>query len=107
MGRSCDSDTDFFEIVVVVLKRDTLVSFVLKGDTLEPVLLIICQNYIQKMSIYLRKNGFILKEVKNRRYPVEIITDIDYADDLVLLVSTSVQAESRQHSKDKVSLVST
>ena len=44
-----------------------------------------------------RKWFHTLKKAKSRRYQTEIITDADYANDLVLLVYTPVIAESLQH----------
>ena len=58
--RSVDGDTDYFDIVVCVLK----------GDTLAPYMFIICLDYVLRTSIYLTKeNGFKLAKEKSRRYP--------------------------------------
>ena len=78
---SPDSDIDFFDIVIGVLLRDSLASF----------LLIICLDYVLGMSIDLMKeNGFILKKAKIKQYLVENLTDADYADDLALIIDTHV-----------------
>ena len=38
------------------------------------------------MSVDLMKeNGFTLKKARSRHYPIEIISNADYADDVVLL----------------------
>ena len=51
------------------------------------------------MSISLRKeNGLMLKKARSRQYPIEIITDADYADDQALLANIPVQAKSQLHS---------
>ena len=82
----CSPDSDpNFNIVTGILQEDTLASY----------LFIICLNCVIQMSIDLiKQNGFTLKKTRSRIYPVEIITDADYADDLVLLANTSGQAES-------------
>ena len=58
---SLDGDTDYFDIVAGVLQ----------GDTLAPYLFIICLDYVLRTSYRL----------KERRYPTQTITDVDYADD--------------------------
>ena len=89
---SPDCDTDFFDIVVGVLQRDTLA----------PCLFIICLDNVLRKSIHLmKKNGFTLKKSRNTRYPAWTITDADYADDIALLVNTPTQAESSLHNLDK------
>ena len=36
---------------------------------------------------------------KKETYAMEIITDVDYAEDLALITNTSAQVESQRHSK--------
>ena len=75
-----DEDTNFFDIVVGVLQ----------GDTLTPYLFIICLDYVLWTLIDLMKeNGFTLEKAKSRWYPTWTIMDMDYADDVALLVNTS------------------
>ena len=50
----------------------------------------------------MKENSFALSEAWSRRYLAEIITDPDYAEDIVLLA----QAESLLHSLEQVALVS-
>ena len=69
-------DTDYFNIVAGVLQ----------GDTLAP---------------YLKENGFDLTKKRSRRYPAKIVTDADYADDLVILANTPAQAETLPHSQER------
>ena len=77
---SPDGDKDFFDIVTGMLQ----------GDTLAPYLFIICLDYILRMSIDLMKeNGFL----RSRRYPAQMITDVDYTDYIALLANTPAQAE--------------
>ena len=86
---SSDWDTDYFDIVAGVLQRDTLA----------PYLFIICLDYVLITSIDLMKEtGFMLAKERSRRYPAQIITDIDYTDDIALLAKTPTQAESLLHS---------
>ena len=49
----------------------------------------------------MKENGFTLKKAKTRRYPVQTITNADYADDIALLANTPTQSESRQHSLEQ------
>ena len=82
---SPDGDTEYFNIVAGVLKRDTLALY----------LLIICLDYMARTSIDLMKeNGFKLAKERSRRYPAQTITGVDYTDDIVLLANTTAQAKS-------------
>ena len=86
---SPDGDTEYFKIVAGVLQ----------GDTLAPYLFIIWLDYVLRMSIDLMKeNSFKLAKERSRRYPAHTITDMDYADDIVLLANTPAQAETLLHS---------
>ena len=91
--RSPDGDTDYFDIVAGLLQ----------GDTLAPHLFIICLEYVLRTSIDIMKdNSFNLTKEISRRYPAEIITDADYADDIALLANTLAQAESSLLSLERV-----
>ena len=77
--------TDYFNIVAGVLQ----------WDTLAPYLLLICRDYVLRMSIDLMKeNRFKLEKERSRRYPAHTITDVDYADIIALLVNTIAQVET-------------
>ena len=66
---SLDGDTDYFIIVADVLQ----------GDTLAPYLLIIFLDYVLRTSIdLLKENGFKLSKERSRRYPAQIIMNVDY-----------------------------
>ena len=79
MVRSPDVDTPFFDITTGVLQGDTLALFIF----------IIGLDYILKTSLDNDiELGFTLTERRSRRYPVEQITDIDYADDIALTSNT-------------------
>ena len=72
----------------------------LPEDTLAPYLFIIYQDYVLRTSIDLMKeNGFTQakKKKRNRRYPAQIITDVDYTDDIALLANIPAQVESLLH----------
>ena len=87
--RSPDGDTEYFDIVAVVLQ----------GDTLAPYLFIICLDYGLRTSIdKIKENGFELTKKRSRRYPAKTITDADYADDIAILANTPGQAETLLHS---------
>ena len=91
--RSPDGDTEYFDIVAGVLQ----------GVTLAPYLFIICLDYVLRTSIVkIRENGFELTKKKSRSYPAKTITDADYADDIAILANTPNQAETLQHSLERV-----
>ena len=91
---SPDANTDF-DIVVGVLQ----------GDTWAPYLFIICLDYVLRTSIDLiKENGFTIKKARDRQYPAEIITDADYANDIVLLSNTPAQAKSLLHSLEQAAV---
>ena len=80
-----DGDTDYFNIVAGVLQ----------GDTLAPYLCIICLDYVLRTSIDKKKdNGFKLANEKNRRYPTQTITGVDFTDDIALLLITPAQVKT-------------
>ena len=79
-----------------------LVAGVLKGDTLASYLFIICLDCMLRTSIdKIRENGFELTKKRGRRYPAKIITDVDYANDIVLLANTPNQAETLLYSLER------
>ena len=81
--RSPDDDTEFFNIIAGVLQ----------GDTLAPYLFIIVLDY-QLRNLDQNKNlGFTLGKQLSRRYPAEMLTDADFADDLALLSGKIGNAE--------------
>ena len=78
------------------------VAGVLQGDTLASYLFIISLDYIQRMLIdVMKENSLTLKKARNRYYPAETIMDADYADYLVLLANTPVQAEYLLYSLER------
>ena len=86
--RSPDGDIDFFEIVAGVLQEDTLT----------PHLFIICLDYVLRMlKDLMKENGLTLEKARSRRYPAWTIMDADYADDIILLANTPIQAKSLLH----------
>ena len=85
-------NTDDFDIVAGVLQ----------GDILAPYQFIICLDYVLRTSIDIMKdNGFKLAKERNRRYPAQTITDVDYADDIALLANTLAQAKTLVHSLER------
>ena len=89
--RSLDGDTYIYS--------DTRV---LQGSMLAPYLLIKCQDYVLRTLVDLMKeNGFTLAKVRSRRYPAGMITDADYANDIVVLVNTPAKAESLLHNLER------
>ena len=52
----------------------------------------------------IKDNGFKLTKERSRRYPAQIITDADYADDIALLVNTPAQAETMLQSLERAAV---
>ena len=73
--RSPDGDTEFFDIIAGVLQ----------GDTLAPYLFIIVLDYVLRNVDQNKNLRLILRKQLSRRYPTEMLTDADFADDLALL----------------------
>ena len=89
---SSGGNTDYFDIVAGVLQ----------GKTLAPYLFIIHLDYVLRKSIdKMKENGFKLSKERSRRYPAQTITDVDYADDIVLLANAPAQAEILLHSLER------
>ena len=86
--RSPDGDSQFFDITAGVLQ----------GDTLAPLLFIICLDYVLRKA--LDKNtqlGLTLVKRKSTRHPAQKITDVDYADDLAVISDHLQDAEKLFH----------
>ena len=81
--RSPDGATELFDITAGVLQ----------GDTFAPYLFIIVHGY-ELRNLNQNKNlGFTLRKQQSRRYPAEMLTDADFADDLALLSGKIGNAE--------------
>ena len=66
---------------------------VMQGDTLAPYLFIIVIDYLMSLVIDDETFGFTTTPARSRRYPVEKVTDADFADDLALLTDTLEDAQ--------------
>ena len=80
-----DGETDLFEITAGVLQ----------GDTLAPFLFIIVLDYALRKAIDGKEEelGFTLQPRKSRRHPKQVLTDLDFADDISLLSDEIAQAQ--------------
>ena len=88
MVRSPERDTEIFDILAAVLQ----------GDTLAPVLFVICLDYVLRISAdKCNEYGLTLEIARSRRFPTKKITDADYADDLALLSDNSYNAQKLLH----------
>ena len=81
--RSPEGDTEFFDIIAGVLP----------GDTLAPYLFIIVLDYVSRSLDQNKNLHFTLRKQLSRRYPAEMLTDADFADDLALLSDKIGNAE--------------
>ena len=90
--RSQDVDIDYFDIVAGVQQ----------GNTLAPYIFIFRLDYMLRTSIDLMKeNSCKLTKERNRRYPAQTITDVDYTDDIALLANTLTETEPLLHSLER------
>ena len=73
-----------------------ILSGVLQGDKLAPYLFIIVLDYVLRKAIDDREEElcFCLKKCQSRRVGPEILTDLDFADDIVLLSEQIHQAQN-------------
>ena len=83
---SPDGETKLFEIQAGVLQ----------GDTLAPYLFVIVVDYALRDAISGREEelGFQIERRQSRRIGPEVLTDLDFADDIALLSSEIHQAQS-------------
>ena len=82
---SPDGETELFDITAGVLQ----------GDTLAPFLFIIVLDYALRKAIQGREEelGFTITPRRSRRHPKEVLTDLDFADDISLLSDEIRQAQ--------------
>ena len=76
-------DTEFFDSIAGVLQ----------GDTLAPYLFIIVLHYVLRNLDQNKNLGFPFRDQLSTRYPVDMLTDTDFADDLALLSDKIKNAE--------------
>ena len=82
--RSPDGEIDSF----------TILAGVLQGDTLATYLFIIALDYALRMATEgFEDLGSTLQERKSSRYPAEMITDTDFADDIALISDNLEKAQ--------------
>jgi hypothetical protein len=82
---SPDGETDLFEIAAGVLQ----------GDTLAPYLFVIVLDYALRIAIEGKEEelGFHLERRRSRRVGPEVLTDLDFADDIALISGEIQQAQ--------------
>ena len=67
---------------------------VLQGDTLAPFLFIIVLDYALRIAMKDKELGIKIKPRYSSRYPAKYLTDLDFADDIVLLSESIKNAQS-------------
>ena len=82
---SPDGETEMFDITAGVLQ----------GDTLAPFLFVIVLDYALRKALDGKEEelGFTITPRRSRRHPKEVITDLDFADDIALLSDEIEQAQ--------------
>ena len=90
---SPDGETEFFEILAGVLQ----------GDILAPYIFIIMIDYAIRQAIDndALDLGFKLDRKRSRRYNPDVITDLDFADDIALVTEELEQAQDFLHRVQK------
>ena len=80
-----DGETELFDITAGVLQ----------GDTLAPFLFIIVLDYAMRKALGDDEKdlGFTLTPRRSRRHPKEVLSDLDFADDIALLSDDIIQAQ--------------
>ena len=68
---------------------------VLQGDVLAPFLFIILVDYLLKKATTDLDSGAVTHPRRSRRYPVKVLNDLDFADDIALLESTIPRAQAQ------------
>lgn len=97
---SPDGNTEEFHITAGVLQ----------GDTLAPYLFVIMIDYALRMATMEREEelGFTINKRKSKRVGPEIVTDLDFADDIALTSNDANQAQELlshvEHSSAKLGL---
>ena len=83
---SPDGETEFFEILAGVLQ----------GDTLAPWLFSIMLDYVMRQAVGndAQEIGFKLDHKRSRRYNPDIITDLDFADDIAFVKEEMEQTQN-------------
>ena len=66
---------------------------VLQGDVLVPFIFIILVDYLLKKATSDLDSGVVTHPRRSRRYPVKVLNDLDFADDIALLESTIPRAQ--------------
>ena len=84
--KSPDGVTDYFQIFAGVMQ----------GDTLAPFLFVIVLDYAVRQAIEGKeeKLGFTLHQRQSRRVHAKAISDLDFADDIVLLTNDMDQTRT-------------
>ena len=68
---------------------------ILQGDTLAPFLFIMLLTmYVRISADTMSENGYQLRPKRSSRYPAELLTDTDFADDIALI------SQSLEHAQD-------
>ena len=68
---------------------------VLQGDILAPFLFIVLVDYLLKKATSDLDSGAVTHPRRSRRYPVKVLNDLDFADDIALLESTIPRAQAQ------------
>ena len=82
-----------------VTKDFDIMAGVLQGDTLAPFLFIVVLDYVLRKALQDNEErlGFLLEPRKSRRHGPQVITDLDFADDIALLANKLKDAEKLLH----------
>ena len=68
---------------------------VLQGDVLAPFLFVVLVDYLLKKVTSQLDSGVVTHPRRSRRYPVKLLNDLDFADDIALFESSILQAQAQ------------
>jgi len=68
---------------------------VLQGDVLAPFLFIVLVDFLLKKATTCVESGVETHPRRSRRYPAQVLNDLDFADDIALLESTMLRAQEQ------------
>ena len=68
---------------------------VLQGDVLAPFLFVILVDYLMAKATSDNDTGVVTHPRRSRRHPAIVLNDLDFADDIALLETTSSQAQAQ------------
>ena len=74
---------------------------VLQGDTLAPLLFVLVVDYVLRCAVEDTGIAFELRARRSSRQPATVLSDLDFADDIVLFANNTADAQRFLHSVEQ------